>query len=82
MKRRLALCAGIALCVTTALASAIRQSVTTLEEWFDPARLCDDFQPSGFRGHKTTRRAVPGHTFGLTLNAEEKAALIAFLKTL
>jgi hypothetical protein len=57
-------------------------SVTTLEEWLDPARLRDDFEPSGFKGYKTTRRAVPGHAFGLTLNAEEKAALIAFLKTL
>jgi hypothetical protein len=57
-------------------------SVTTLEEWLDPARLREDFQLSGFKGYKTTRRAVPGHTFGLTLNAGEKAALIAFLKTL
>ena len=57
-------------------------SVTTLEEWLDPARLRDDFQPSGFKGYKTTHRAVPGHAFGLALNAEQKAALIAFLKTL
>jgi hypothetical protein len=57
-------------------------SVATLEEWFDPARLRDDFVPSGFKGYKVTRRAVPGHEFGLKLAAEEKAALIAFLKTL
>jgi hypothetical protein len=57
-------------------------SVTTLEEWFDPARLGKDFVPSGFVGHKVTRRAVPGHEYGLRLTAEDKAALIAFLKTL
>jgi hypothetical protein len=57
-------------------------SVTTLEEWFDPARLRADFVPSGFKGYKVTSRAVPGHTFGLKLSAEDKAALIAFLKTL
>ena len=57
-------------------------SVTTLEEWFDPARLRDDYTPSGYKGFKVTRRAVPGHQFGLTLDAEDKSALIAFLKTL
>ena len=57
-------------------------SVTTLEEWFDAARLRDDFVPSGFVGHKVTKRAVPGHQFGLGLTAEDKAALIAFLRTL
>jgi hypothetical protein len=57
-------------------------SVTTLEEWFDPARLRTDFTPSGFVGHTLTRRAVPGHEFGLRLTAEDQAALIAFLKTL
>src|SRR5262245_24611390 len=57
-------------------------SVTTLEEWFDPARLRDDFVPSGFKGYEVTRRAVPGHEFGLKLKSEERAALIAFLKTL
>jgi hypothetical protein len=57
-------------------------SVTTLEEWFDPARLRDDYTPSGYKGFKVTQRAVPGHQFGLTLDAEDKSALIAFLKTL
>jgi hypothetical protein len=57
-------------------------SVTTLEEWFDAARLREDFVPSGFVGYKVTRRAVPGHECGLRLTAEEKNALIAFLKTL
>jgi hypothetical protein len=57
-------------------------SVKTLEEWFDPARLHDDYVPSGFKGYKITHRAVPGHEYGLKLSAEDKAALIAFLKTL
>jgi hypothetical protein len=57
-------------------------SVRTLDEWFDPARLRDDYIPSGFKGYKVTHRAVPGHQFGLALNSEDKAALIAFLKTL
>jgi mono/diheme cytochrome c family protein len=57
-------------------------SISTLEEWFDPARLRDDFVPSGFKGPGVSRRAVPGHEFGLKLSAEEKAELIAFLKTL
>jgi hypothetical protein len=57
-------------------------SVRSLEEWFDPARLRDDYMPSGFKGYKLTHRAVPGHEFGLKLSPEDKAALIAFLKTL
>jgi mono/diheme cytochrome c family protein len=57
-------------------------SVTTLEEWFDANRLREDFVPSGFKGYKVKQRAVPGHAFGLALNPEAKAALIAFLKTL
>jgi hypothetical protein len=41
-------------------------AVTTLDEWFDPARL----------------DRVPGHRFGLTLPHGDRRALIAFLKTL
>jgi len=43
-----------------------RGAVKTLEEWFDPAR--------------TAR--VPGHPFGLSLSNQDRAALIAFLRTL
>ena len=57
-------------------------SVTTLEDWFDPARLREDFVPIRLQGIQVTPRAVPGHEFGLRLTAEDKAALIAFLKTL
>ena len=57
-------------------------AVTSLEEMFNPARLQDDFVPTGFipQGQKT--RAVKGHTFGLTLAPDEKGALLAFLRSL
>jgi len=56
-------------------------SVATLEDWFDVKRLDDDYEPTGFKGYVKTR-AVEGHEFGLQLSAEDKRALIAFLKTL
>jgi len=57
-------------------------SVATLEDWFDPARLKEDYEPTGFKGYGIEQRAVPGHPFALTLPAEDRAALVAFLKTL
>lgn len=57
-------------------------SCATLEDWFDPRRLHDDYVPTGFKGYQVEHRAVPGHQFGLNLSAEDKEALIAFLKTL
>jgi len=41
-------------------------AVKTLEEWLNPDRL----------------KTVPGHPFGLSLSPSDRAALIAFLKTL
>jgi len=58
-------------------------SVSSLEDWFDPKRLRDDYVPTGWKGPPgTTTRAVPGHKFGHDLSDEDKRALIAFLKTL
>ncbi len=57
-------------------------SVMTLEDWFDPKRLRDDYVPTGFVGPGLKTRAVKGHEFGLRLSAEDKRALIAFLRTL
>ncbi len=57
-------------------------SCATLEDWFDAARLRDDYVPTGFRGYGIKTRAVTGHAFGLSLSSPDKAALIAFLKTL
>jgi hypothetical protein len=57
-------------------------SVATLEDWFDPRRLRDDYVPTGFRGVGVKTRAVKGHEFGLDLSLEDRKALIRFLKTL
>lgn len=57
-------------------------SVGSLEHWFDRKRLRDDYEPSGWKGPGVKHRAVPGHEFGLDLSASDKAALIAFLRTL
>ena len=57
-------------------------SVATLDDWFDLARLRDDYVPTGFKGVGVSTRAIKGHEFGLRLRPDEKAALIAYLKTL
>jgi len=57
-------------------------SVATLEDWFDPRRLRDDYVPTGWKGYGVKTRAVKGHEFGLRLSADDKRAMIAFLKTL
>jgi hypothetical protein len=58
-------------------------SIASLEDWFDPRRLKDDYAPSGWKGPPGTKtRAVRGHPFGLDLPADDRKALIAFLRTL
>ena len=57
-------------------------SVASLEEMFDPARLNPTHVPGGWKGPGVTQRAIPGHAFGLSLNAEDKSALLAFLRSL
>ncbi len=57
-------------------------SVLTLEDWFDVKRLNPDYVPTGWKGPGVTARTVPGHEFGLDLPADERDALVAFLKTL
>jgi hypothetical protein len=57
-------------------------SIATLEEWFDRRRLKEDYVPSGWQAPGRKTRAVPGHEFGMDLSADDKRALIAFLKTL
>jgi len=56
--------------------------VTSLEEMFDPAREKDDFMPTGFNPNIDKPFAVKGHSFGLYLNADDKIALLAFLRSL
>lgn len=53
-------------------------SVPVLEDWFDPRRLREDYQPAA----DAKPRAVKGHEFGLKLSPQDKSALIAFLRTL
>jgi hypothetical protein len=57
-------------------------SVASLEEMFDPDRLNDSHLPGGYSPPGVKNRAVPGHEFGLKLNAVEREQLIAFLRTL
>jgi hypothetical protein len=54
----------------------------TLEDWFNPNRLNDDYTPTGFKPYGEAAYAVKGHHFGLDLTPQEKKDLIAFLKTL
>ena len=44
--------------------------------------LTPDYEPQGWNPPGITKRAVPGHTFGLKLNSEDKSALLAFLRSL
>ena len=57
-------------------------SVSSLEDWFDPKRLDQDYVPTGWKGPAVEKRAVPGHEYGLNLSDEDKRSLIAFLETL
>ena len=57
-------------------------SLASLEELFDSGRLSPDFEPKGWNPPGVTRRTVPGHLFGLALTADDKAALLAFLRAL
>ncbi|MFM8419205.1 MAG: hypothetical protein ACKOEQ_03660 [Verrucomicrobiota bacterium] len=58
-------------------------SCATLEDWFDPRRVRDDYVPTGWKGPPGTKaRAVKGHEFGLDVPPEDRRALIAFLKVL
>jgi hypothetical protein len=56
--------------------------VASLEDWFDRARLRDDYVPTAYRGLGVETRAVPGHPYGLELDAGEKSDLIRFLRSL
>ncbi|MBB5060485.1 hypothetical protein HDF16_005221 [Granulicella aggregans] len=53
-----------------------------LEDWFDPRRLEPDYVPTGFRPNGNKPFPVLGHAYGLDLSADDRKALISFLKTL
>ena len=57
-------------------------SAASLEEMFNPDRLKDTHEPGGWNPPGVKTRAIKGHEFGLKMPAEERRALIAFLKTL
>jgi mono/diheme cytochrome c family protein len=57
-------------------------SAASLEEMFDPERLKETHKPGGWSPPDAETRAIKGHEFGLRLLAEERAELIAFLRTL
>lgn len=57
-------------------------SVATLEEMFNPARLRPDHIRGGWKGPEQDLKAIPGHPFGLSLTPQEKADLLAFLRSL
>ena len=57
-------------------------SCATLEDWFDPGRLSDNYKVTGWKRNGSVNQAVLGHNFGLKLSAKDKKALLAFLRTL
>jgi len=57
-------------------------SIATLEEMFDASRLNSNHVPGGWKGPGVTERAIQGHPFGLNLKADDKNALLAFLRSL
>lgn len=57
-------------------------SLAKLEDLFDPARLRDDYVPTGFKPHDVKTKAVKGHEFGMYLNEGDRKALVAYLLTL
>jgi hypothetical protein len=57
-------------------------SLASLEEMFDPARLRLDYVSKGWNPPGTTTRPILGHRFGLSLEPDDKTALLAFLRSL
>ena len=57
-------------------------AVGSLEEMFDPDRLNDDHVRGCFAPPGVATAAITVHEYGLDLTAEERAQLIAFLRTL
>jgi len=56
--------------------------LATLEDVMDPHRLDDDYIPTGYKAPGVVTKPVRGHDFGMELSAEDKKALVAFLKSL
>ena len=56
--------------------------LANLEDLFDPTRLSSCYTPTYFKPIGIQHMAVPGHTFGMGLDKEDKKALVAFIKSL
>lgn len=56
--------------------------LANLEDLFDSARFSPDYTPTHFKPLGVEQMAVPGHPFGMELTADEKKALVAFIKAL
>ena len=52
----------------------------TLEDWFDPQHVNENYIPTGVKPYGAKTYALEGHPFGLDLSDEARKALIAFLK--
>jgi hypothetical protein len=57
-------------------------SAGSLEEMFDPDRVKDSHVGGGWNPPGIKTRAIKGHPFGLSLMPDERAQLIAFLRSL
>lgn len=57
-------------------------SAASLEEMFDPDRLNETHVRGGYSPAGAKTGAIPGHEFGLKLDAVERQQLVAFLRTL
>ena len=57
-------------------------SAASLEEMFDPDRLNETHKRGGWSLPGVETRAIKGHEFGLHLPPDQRAELIAFLRTL
>src|SRR5213080_2867417 len=73
---------GLLLPVMQKVREAANNKDGALEDWFDPRRLRNDYVPTGYRAYGVKTQAVRGHPFGLDLTADDRRALIAFLRSL
>lgn len=56
--------------------------LANIEDVFDEARFSPHYVPTGYKPYGVEKMAVQGHPFGIDLNAEDKKALVAFIKSL
>ncbi|MEP6728791.1 MAG: hypothetical protein ABJC98_23405 [Bacteroidota bacterium] len=56
--------------------------LANLEDMFDSTRFSPDYVPTGYSPPWSAHMAIKGHRFGTGLDKKDKAALIAFVKSL